>query len=35
MKILSDYFKVNESKIRLIKVSKERNKIFEIKENRN
>ncbi|MEO0253793.1 MAG: DUF167 domain-containing protein [candidate division WOR-3 bacterium] len=31
IKILSDYFKVPESKIRIIKGFKERNKIFEIK----
>ncbi len=30
IKILSDYFKVPESKIRIIKGFKERNKIFEI-----
>ncbi|MEO0300326.1 MAG: DUF167 domain-containing protein [candidate division WOR-3 bacterium] len=31
IKILSDYFKVPESKIRIIKGFKEKNKIFEIK----
>jgi len=31
IKVLANYFKVDESKIKLIKGSKERNKIFEIK----
>jgi uncharacterized protein (TIGR00251 family) len=31
IKVLADYFKIDELKIRLIKGSKERNKIFEIK----
>jgi uncharacterized protein YggU (UPF0235/DUF167 family) len=30
-KVLANYFKIDESKIRLVKGSKERNKIFEIK----
>jgi uncharacterized protein (TIGR00251 family) len=30
--VLANYFKISESKIRLIKGFKERNKIFEIKE---
>jgi uncharacterized protein YggU (UPF0235/DUF167 family) len=32
IKVLANHFKVDESKIRLIKGFKERNKIFEIKE---
>jgi uncharacterized protein len=32
IKVLADYFRVDESKIKLIKGFKERNKIFEIKE---
>jgi uncharacterized protein len=32
IKVLADYFKIDESKIKLIKGFKERNKIFEIKE---
>jgi uncharacterized protein len=32
IKVLADYFKIDESRIKLIKVFKERNKIFEIKE---
>jgi len=32
VKILSSYFKIPESKIRLIKGAKQRNKIFEIKQ---
>jgi uncharacterized protein (TIGR00251 family) len=35
IKVLANYFKIDESKIRLVKGSKERNKIFEIKENKN
>jgi len=31
IKVLANYFKIDESKIRLIKGFKERNKIFEIK----
>jgi uncharacterized protein (TIGR00251 family) len=34
IKALANYFKIDESKIRLIKGFKERNKIFEIKENK-
>jgi uncharacterized protein YggU (UPF0235/DUF167 family) len=32
IKVLANYFKIDESKIKLIKGFKERNKIFEIKE---
>jgi uncharacterized protein (TIGR00251 family) len=32
IKVLANYFKIDESMIRLIKGFKERNKIFEIKE---
>ena len=32
IRMLANYFKISESKIRLIKGFKERNKIFEIKE---
>jgi uncharacterized protein (TIGR00251 family) len=32
IKVLADYFKIDELKIKLIKGFKERNKIFEIKE---
>jgi uncharacterized protein len=32
IKVLADYFRVDELKIKLIKGFKERNKIFEIKE---
>jgi uncharacterized protein YggU (UPF0235/DUF167 family) len=32
IKVLADYFKVDVSKIKFIKGFKERNKIFEIKE---
>jgi hypothetical protein len=32
IKILANYFKIDESMIRLVKGFKERNKIFEIKE---
>jgi len=32
IKVLANYFKIDESEIRLIKGFKERNKIFEIKE---
>jgi len=32
IKVLANYFKIDESKIRLIKGFKERSKIFEIKE---
>ncbi len=35
IKVLANYFKVDESRVRLIKGFKERNKIFEIKENKN
>jgi hypothetical protein len=35
IKVLANYFKIDESKIKLIKGFKERNKIFEIKENKN
>jgi hypothetical protein len=35
IKVIANYFKVDESKIKLIKGFKERNKIFEIKENKN
>jgi uncharacterized protein (TIGR00251 family) len=35
IKVLANYFKIDESKIRLVKGFKERNKIFEIKENKN
>jgi Uncharacterised ACR, YggU family COG1872. len=35
IKVLANYFKIDESKIRLIKGFKERNKIFEIEENKN
>ena len=34
IKALANYFKIDESKIRLIKGFKQRNKIFEIKENK-
>jgi hypothetical protein len=35
IKVLANYFKIDESKIRLAKGFKERNKIFEIKESKN
>jgi uncharacterized protein YggU (UPF0235/DUF167 family) len=35
IKVLANYFKIDELKIRLIKGFKKRNKIFEIEENKN